>query len=143
MREDTINLLKECNSGIKMGIDALDDVLPKAKAEDLKNILRKSKEKHEEIKKDTRKILNEDGLSGEKPSGMAEIMSKMKTSFMLAVKDEDTQIASLITDGCNMGIKSLNKYLNEYSSADENVKDLVKHLIIVEEDLQDDLKKYL
>lgn len=143
MRQDTINLLKECNSGIKMGIGAIEDVLPRAKDQKLKEVLQKSKEKHEGIKQDTRKILNEDGLSGESPSKMAEVMSKMKTGFMLAVKEEDAEIASLITDGCDMGIKSLNKYLNEYAGADEEVKDLVKRLIIVEEDLEKDIREYL
>ena len=30
----------------------------------------------------------------------------------------DKTVANLITDGCNMGIKSLNKYLNQYAMAD-------------------------
>ena len=27
MEKDTINLLKECNKGVKMGIESIDDVL--------------------------------------------------------------------------------------------------------------------
>lgn len=32
IEEDTIKLLRECNSGIKMGVSSIDDVLPKVKA---------------------------------------------------------------------------------------------------------------
>ena len=34
--EDTINLLKECNAGVKMGVDSIDDVLGYVQNENLK-----------------------------------------------------------------------------------------------------------
>jgi hypothetical protein len=55
----------------------------------------------------------------------------------------DNTIADLMTDGCNMGVKSLNKYLNEYKAADEFSKDITKRLINLEEKLTVDIRKYL
>ena len=52
-------------------------------------------------------------------------------------------IADLITDGCNMGVKSLNKYLNQYPAADSKVKDICDRLIKIEEKLGKDLRRYL
>ena len=37
-----------------------------------------------------------------------------KTNLLLAADGNDSRIAGLMTDGCNMGVKSLNKYLNQY-----------------------------
>ena len=37
--EDTINLLKECNAGVKMGVDSIDDVLGYVQNENLKQML--------------------------------------------------------------------------------------------------------
>ena len=37
-------------------------------------------------------------------------MSFIKTNFKMGMNESDTTVAELITDGCNMGIKSLNKY---------------------------------
>ena len=70
-------------------------------------------------------------------------MSWIKTNFRLAVEESDAVIADLITDGCNMGVKSLRRYLNEYEGAEEKVKDLTKRLIQIEDDAANDIKKFL
>ena len=49
----------------------------------------------------------------------------------------------MITDGCNMGVKSLNRYLNQYKAASEKAKDITKRLINIEEQLVIDLRAYL
>ncbi len=143
MKEDTLNLLKECHSGIEMGVSAIDDVFPSVKSNEFKEILLDTKAKHLGIKDDAKDLLNEAGLSGTNPGSMAKFMSKMKTDFMLTFNETDSEAANLITDGCNMGVKKLSQYLNEYSAADEEVKKMVRRLIKIEEDLADDLKEYL
>ena len=70
-------------------------------------------------------------------------MSWMKTNVKLAVNESDNVVADLITDGCNMGVKSLFKYLNQYKAADEKSKKLAKKLISIEEDLSSNLRKFL
>ena len=61
----------------------------------------------------------------------------------LAINDSTKRIADLMIDGCNMGIKSLSKYLNEYECANENAKDICKRLIALEEELSSNIRKYL
>ena len=63
--------------------------------------------------------------------------------MMLAMNDSDKTVADLMTDGCNMGVKSLNKYLNQYEAADEVSKDITKRLINLEEKLAVDIRQYL
>ena len=70
-------------------------------------------------------------------------MSWIKTNMKLVMNESDETIADLITDGCNMGIKSLNKYLNQYKAADEKTKDIAKRLINLEEKLAIDIRCYL
>lgn len=67
----------------------------------------------------------------------------MKTNVKLIMNESDKTIADLITDGCNMGVKSLNKYLNQYEAADEVSKDITKRLINLEEKLTIDIRKFL
>ena len=74
---------------------------------------------------------------------MAKSMSWIKTNVMLAMEDSDHTIADLMTDGCNMGVKSLNRYLNKYQAADISAKNIVEKLIKIEENLTDDIKCYL
>lgn len=80
---------------------------------------------------------------GKDPGAMAKGMSWMKTNVKLAVNESDNVVADLITDGCNMGVKSLFKYLNQYKAADEKSKKLAKKLISIEEDLSSNLRKFL
>ncbi len=74
---------------------------------------------------------------------MAKGMSWLKTNVMLAVKENDQTIADLITDGCNMGVKSLHKYLNEYKAASDEAKGITKDLIDLEQRLTLDVRMYL
>ncbi len=140
---DTINLLRECNAGVKMGVASIDEVLDNVKSEELKQILISSKERHEDLGNDTHKLLNEYDESGKEPNPMAKGMSWVKTNVMIAMNDSDHTIADLMTDGCNMGVKSLNRYLNKYSAADVSAKNIAEKLIKIEENLTSDIKCYL
>ena len=70
-------------------------------------------------------------------------MSWIKTNMRLVMDESDATIADLMTDGCNMGVKSLNRYLNQYGAADEKSKDITKRLINLEQQLTVDLRSYL
>ena len=67
----------------------------------------------------------------------------MKTNMKMSMNDTDETAADLITDGCNMGIKSLYKYMNQYPGANSKVKDICKKLISIEDQLRKELRAYL
>ena len=70
-------------------------------------------------------------------------MSFIKTNVKMGIDESDKTVANLITDGCNMGIKSLNKYLNQYAMADGISKKITEKLIRLEENLRKELSTYL
>ena len=74
---------------------------------------------------------------------MAKGMSWMKTNMKMTMDSSDATVADLITDGCNMGVKTLNRYLNQYKAADEKSKAICGELISIEEQLCKDLRAYL
>lgn len=143
IEQDTIRLLRECDAGIKMGVSAINDVLEYTENQELKSALLKSLDEHEEIKNNLLELLNEYHDDGKEPSAMAKGMSWIKTNFKLSVSESDDVVADLITDGCNMGVKSLYKYLNQYKSADEKSKNMAKKLISIEENLMANMRKFL
>ena len=143
MNEDTKNLLKECNAGVKMGVDSINDVLDNVESRELEKILTENKEKHQEIGSEIHVILNDNNESVKEPNPMAKGMSWMKTNVMMAVNESDHTIADIMTDGCNMGIKSLNRCLNKYSDADSKSKGIAKELIDLEHQLTIDIRPYL
>ena len=132
---DTIKLLRECDAGIKMGVSSIDEVLGYVRAAKMKKILIECKEEHDAIKQEIQKLLDEYHDDGKDPNPIAKSMSWIKTNVKLIVNESDNTIAELMTDGCNMGVKSLNKYLNEYKAADDRAKDKTKRLIELEKKL--------
>ena len=143
IEQDTIRLLRECDAGVKMGISSIDDVLDDVKSVKLKDYLVNCKNEHIELDREINKLLDKYQDDGKDPNPIAKGMSWIKTNMKLAMKESDETIADLMTDGCNMGVKSLNKYLNEYCAADEVTKDIAKRLINLEEKLAVDIRKYL
>ena len=143
IEQDTIRLLRECDAGIKMGISSIDDVLGYVKSERLKKALEDNKDEHKKLDRDLQELLDQYHDDGKEPNPMAKGMSWLKTNMKLVVNESDNTIADLITEGCNMGVKSLNKYLNEYAAADEKSKDICKRLINLEEDLTIQIRQFL
>ncbi|MBQ8147415.1 MAG: hypothetical protein IJ040_01335 [Lachnospiraceae bacterium] len=143
IEQDTIRLLRECDAGVKMGVASIDEVMNYVKDEELKECLNKCKDEHEDLKVKIQELLDRYHDEGKEPAPMAKGMSWVKTNVKLAMNESDETIADLITDGCDMGVKSLNKYLNQYEAADEVSKDIAKKLIKLEEDLTKDIQKFL
>lgn len=143
VEQDTIKLLRECDAGVKMGVSSIDDVLDKVEDKEFKRLLIVCKDEHQQLQSEIEKLLNEYHDEGKEPQIMAKSMSWMKTNVHLAVDKSDNTIADLMTDGCNMGVKSLNRYLNQYEAASEKTKDITKRLINLEEKLAIDIRKFL
>ena len=143
IEQDTVKLLRECDAGVKMGISSIEDVEDRVRADKLRKRLTACKAEHRKLEKEIRSQLDRYQDDGKAPNPMAKGMSWMKTNMKLAMEESDETIADLMTDGCNMGVKSLNKYLNEYEAADEVSKDIAKRLINLEEKLAVDIRSYL
>lgn len=143
MEDDTIKLLRECNAGIKMGISSLDDVMDHVRDSALEKLLMKSKDTHCKLGDETHDYLQECHDEGKEPAAMAKMMSWMKTNVKLGGEDSDRVVADLVTDGCNMGVKSLYRYLHQYKAADDKAKKIAKETIAAEETLVKDLREYL
>ena len=143
VEQDTIKLLRECDAGVKMGISSIGDVLGYVSSHDLKRVLQDSSEEHDGLKADLQGLLGEYHDEGKEPAAMAKGMSWVKTNVKLKMNESDSTVADLITDGCNMGVKSLSRYLNQYKAADERSKDMAKRIISVEERLSADMRPFL
>ncbi len=143
IEQDTIRLLRECDAGVKMGVSSIDDVLDKVHSDKLLKLLNACKDEHENLNDEIKTKLDRYGDDGKDPALMAKGMSKIKTEVMLGMENSDHTIADLMTDGCNMGVKSLNRYLNKYEAADEESKDITKRLCNLEEKLAIDMRPFL
>lgn len=142
--DDTIKLLNECNAGVKMGVESINEVINHVKSNELRDILDKYLKDNKVLGDKTHEYLNQFHDSGKEPNPIAKTMSWIKTNVkMLQGINMDEQIADLMTDGCNMGIKSIYRYLNKYPNANDDVKNLAKDIILSQERFRDDIVKFL
>lgn len=141
--QDTVKLLKECDAGIKMGLDSINEMMDYVSDHRLKDSLNESKERHEKLQSELHQLLKNRGDVGKDPSMMAKSMSHLKTNVKLVLNESDHTIADLITDGCNMGVKSLHRYMNQYKNADTTARDIAEKLSGVEEDLAYNVRPFL
>ena len=143
IEQDTIRLLRECDAGVKMGISSIEDVLDRVKDREFRRELDQCREDHLQLHRVIQAQLDRFGDEGKDPNPIAKGMSWMKTNVKLGMEETDAAIAGLMTDGCDMGVKSLSKYLNQYKAADETSKDIAKRLIGLEEALGVRIRRYL
>ena len=129
--DDTVKLLKECNSGLQMAIDGISHVIEDAKGGDFNAMLEGYEKQHKDLCKIVHKELHDRGYPEKEPNPMLKTQSWMQTKM------------KMMLDDCNMGIKSVGRYLNEYAGAEENTKSLANDIIELEENFMKDLKDYL
>ena len=143
IEQDTVKLLRECDSGVHMGISSIRDVLDNVRDDALQRLLSDCLRDHEALGVRIERKLHDFDDEGKTPPAIVKGMSWIKTNVKLAVDGSDRTIADLMTDGCDMGVKSLSRYLNQYAAADEQTKDIAKELIRIESQLATDLRDYL
>ena len=140
---DTIKLLNECNAGIKMGVQGINEVIDETENKQLLDVLNKYLQDHKKLGDKTHEYLNRFHDSDKEPNPIATAMSWVKINFKMLQGNKDEQIADLMTDGCNMGIKSIARYLNKYPTALSEVKELAADVIELEENFELDLRRFL
>ena len=143
IEKDTVRLLRECDSGVKMGVASIDEVLDNVTSELFRRMLKDCRAEHEKLRLEIQSQLERFHDEGKEPNPIAKGMSWIKTNVKLGMDESDATVAELMTDGCNMGVKSLNRYLNQYEAAEERTKDITKRLINLEEKLAVDIRQYL
>lgn len=143
MSKDTIALLKECNAGCKSATNSMEQVLEFTKEGKLKEIIEQYNKKHIELGDKCHELLNKVNEEEKDPHPMAKAFSWISTEMKMMVNDGEEKIADIMVDGCNMGIKSLSKYLNQYKEAEGQAKDIARELIRLEQDFMVELLEYL
>ena len=96
IEQDTIKLLRECDAGIQMGVDSIDDVLNRVKSEKMRECLSKCKKEHQELDAEVQELLEKYRDDGMDPNPVAKGMSWMKTTMKMAMDDSDATIADLM-----------------------------------------------
>lgn len=143
MDEQTRKLLEECSVGCKMAINSIDQIKEYVANEKLAKVIDDYRSKQEKMEAEAAKLLEEAGRDEKDPGAMASAFSWITTEMKLMLKDDSSQIAKILMDGCNMGIQEIGKYMNQYAGASRESLSLAKKIVKSQEELAKELKEYL
>lgn len=134
-QQDTVRLLQECDAGVKMEVAAIAEVLDQVSSQELYRSLSDCKREHEYLGRELQELLSRCGGESGQPSPVAKGMSWLKTNAKMAASPGDATVADLMTDGCNLGVKTLRRALNRYPEADALARNVAERLIHTEDAL--------
>ncbi|MDO5557309.1 MAG: hypothetical protein Q4G05_03605 [Clostridia bacterium] len=140
---DNVKLLKECDAGVKMGINGIAQVKDKASGENFVNLLDDYEKQHEKLYEIINRKLSECDEHKKDPNAWGEASAWASTNIKMMFNSEDEKIADLMIDGCNMGIKSVSKYMNKYNEASKEVMDIANDVVVLEQHFMNELRQYL
>ncbi len=140
---DTEKLLKETDAGCKMAVNSIESVIERAQSEKLHELLSTSLKTHKKLGDEIGGLLRIHGSEGKEPNPIANAMSEMKVDWKMMMEKSDHTIATLMMDGCNMGIQKLSEYMNQYTAAEKEARDMAEKLIDAEQKFMDDLRVFV
>ena len=75
IEQDTVRLLRECDAGITMGIDSIEDVLDRVKSTDLRDMLTNCQREDQKLREEVDQLLERYQDEGKSPNAIAKSMS--------------------------------------------------------------------
>lgn len=143
MRRQEIQVLSEVYEGCQMGIEALDEILPKIKDEKVLKELNGHQKDLKELQEEINQMVRDSNEELEQSGKLKEMMLKGSTKLNLMVDDTMSHIAEMLIQGGNMGVIAARKILNQAEQIDEGVKKIAEKFIRLEENNNEKMKEYL
>ena len=138
-----VELIRECNSGSKMAVSGIRDVMGEVKDEKLRRLLNGYIEKHEAYGEELHRVMSRENIEPTEPKIMGKAMAKIMTEMKLMINDSPAKIADIMMDGCDMGIRSISRVQNSCWQADKEVFELSEELIKIEQYMANGLRRFL
>ena len=142
-KEQTIELLRQCNAGVKTAVNSIEAVLPRARDDGFTALLDHYLEKHEALGDQIHTALSKAGGHTRAPSAMARMMAGGKIGMKYAMHPNDATIADLMSDGCAMGVRKLCHVRNQCAGASGEARLLATRLIETENEMMSRMTPFL
>ena len=140
---DTVELLQQCCAGCTMAIESLEQIKGHVDDPTLREVILRYNKEHIELGAEIHKMLNETGEPSKEPGTIAKAFSWMQSELKLSMNEGNNEVASLLIDGCIMGIKTLTETKNECNGANDKSTELCEKLISLEKKMIEELETYL
>ena len=143
MYQQTKEILKECSQGCKMALNSIEQISEYVKDTKLKNVFKEYRDKYRKMEDESIQLSGGCVQQETTSDKMAEAFSWMTAEVKLRLKDDNTQIAKMMMDGGNMGVKSIAEKLNQCPDASRESISLAKKFEKCNEKLVEEMKQFI
>lgn len=138
-----MKIYREIVRNTAMGAQSIDNMLCYIDCEKLKNLVLSQKETMEEFYQKAKSELSEKEFEDAQTKPMQRMMLKAGVKMNAGINNSCSHLASMLIDGYNMGIESVQKCINELARDGVDVPDLAKDLMKVYDKNIKALRTYL
>lgn len=143
-REAEIALLNELYRNSELGKLSLEKVIKHCEDEELKKVLLSSYEEFDLYSGTVAAEITERGDTPKNNNVFKNTMMKTSIAMSTAIDNSSNKLADMVIQGNNMGIIDVNKLINAYvGTVGDEVYNLAKELLKIEQRSLDDLKRFL
>lgn len=138
-----MKIFREIVRNTAMGAQSIDNIFEHVDSERLKNVLLEQKEVMEDFYQKAANELGEQELEDAKSNPMQQFMLKAGVKMNVGLNNSSSHIASMMIDGYNMGIESVQKCINELERDGVEVPPLARDLMKTYDKNIKTLREYL
>lgn len=144
MENCNLDFLNEVLRNASVALLSIKDVTDRVDHYELRKELRSEYERYEEFSDELKRYMEENGYEMKDVSKMKKFMMWSAIKMNTAMDDGRSHIAQIMVKGTVMGITELTKILNDSDCVtDEKAKEFAKRLLEMQEEFEDNLKKFL
>ena len=143
MHHENTNLLNEVSKASKLGIDAINILLPKIKKEDLKKELKDQCSEYQKLQAKANEAMSEYNVTPSKEKMMEQTMLWGSIQMNTLLDSSEQHIAEMMINGTTMGIIDMTKKLNELEQPKAKEKEIAEEFIENSQAYIDMWKNYL
>ncbi len=138
-----MKIYREILRNTAMGAQSVDNIIDYIDCDKMKNLVLSQKEVMEDFYQKSKQELNEKEIAEAQTNPVQRIMLKAGVKMNAGINSSCSHLASMLIDGYNMGIESVQKCINELEKDGLDVPDLAKDLMKTYDKNIKALRKYL
>ncbi|MBQ3235030.1 MAG: hypothetical protein IJA97_02605 [Clostridia bacterium] len=144
MENCNLDFINEVLRNASVALLSIKDVTDSVDHYELRNELRSEYERYEKFSDELKAYMKDNGYEIKDVSKMKKFMMWSAIKMNTAADDSRSHIAEIMIKGTVMGITELNKIINDSACvSDEKALEFAKKLLQMEEEFEENLKKYL
>ena len=142
-RKKTEEALSEIYRNAQLALQSISDILPAVNDSQVKNELLAQHEEYEKISGRAAALAKDKGIELKEPNPMKKMMMWGSIKMSTLTNGTRAHIAEMMIQGTVMGITSLKTTEGKAECADEEICELLRELIALEEKYEKKLKTFL